>query len=843
MDDALTLSASRTFPGGGEMARAVNALDWSATPLGPMAQWAPAIRTAVSICLNSQFQIMVLPGPDLVYIYNDAAIPIFGCKHPSALGQRVADVWPEAWDAIGPVLTSVLASGRAVRQDDWQMVLNRSGYAEEAYFTLSYSPILCEAGQAVGVFVALMETSGRVLAERRQRTLGELATQVALRHAGEQTLDPVRIALAANPYDLPLTALYVATPDAGYATQVFCTGLREGCAGAPKHLAWPGADDGGHPLSPLANVSEPVLFDGAALLHPGDCLGGWPEGPRQVLALPFTAPGHAGPHAFLLVGVNPRAPLDADYRHFIDTIAGLVATAVAGVAATAAERRLERQVAVARNDLASVLERTSDAFISLDHELRVVSLNEAGAIELGAGKQDVIGRPLVELVGDLAGSTLERAMHATLAGGGPVTVEQLHATSARWFNVRCFPAPHGLIVFANEITERKQAEQVMLTAKLELERRVEVGSAELRNANELLAAVFDRAPGGIAITSTDGRFVRANPAYQALVGLTEAQLARRGIADLAIPGDYLPAAAQLEALRDGGPDSCQMQLRFRRSDGSAIWVDNFVSMIRDEQRRPRYFVHIANDITERQRGETERAAAQRELKVLYERLQTVREAERTALAREVHDQLGQILSAAKIDVKLLEDDIRLHGAALPLDKIIDELGSACATLDRAMQLVRDIATELRAPELDGLGVYAAIEWHARDFERRTRIKVDVDLAAGQPQPRPPAAEALLRIFQEAMTNVLRHAHASQVWVSVERRAGAVLLRVRDDGAGIARQWPRSAHSLGITGMRERAVLASGRLMVGPLRPRGTLVSALIPLHPAAALPAHPERTP
>jgi signal transduction histidine kinase len=196
----------------------------------------------------------------------------------------------------------------------------------------------------------------------------------------------------------------------------------------------------------------------------------------------------------------------------------------------------------------------------------------------------------------------------------------------------------------------------------------------------------------------------------------------------------------------------------------------------------------------------------------------------------VHDQLGQTLSAAKIDLKLLEDDIRQLGAALAPDKVIGELQSACATLDRAMQLVRDIATELRAPELDGQGLYAAIDWHARDFERRTRIRIHLEQAAGLEQPERPAAEALLRIFQESLTNVVRHAHASTVWVSVERRAGALLLRVRDDGAGIARQRARTVRSLGITGMQERAALVRGRLRVGPVKPNGTLVSALIPMN-------------
>ena len=1217
------------------MVRAVHAKDWSATLLGPVSGWPASIRTAVGISLNSNFQISVLSSSDLVYIYNDATIPIFGDKHPWALGRRVADVWPEAWPTIGPMLTSVLESGKATRHDDLLLVLNRTGFTEECYFTFSYSPIRADAHTTDGVFVTAMETTRRVLAERRQRTLNDLATQVALRRGDERTLELVRDSLAANAFDVPLSALYLAEPGAEFAEQVFCTGLHHGCAGIVKRIPWSGA--GAHRLSRLAQSSAPQMHDYDCLLADSDSCGVWPEAPRQVLALPLMGSGGAAPRGFLLVALNPRAPLDAEYRQFIDTVGGLVATAVAGIDAIAAERRrteamaeldrsksqffanashelrtpvtlilgplaelleqsetelapgvrdylelahrnarrlhklvnaimdfasieagrlpmllepvdlgaltaqiaslfrsaieaaglslsvhcslpagavlvdrdmwetvvlnllsnaykftpggrielelgaaagvlrltvrdtgigiagdeltrvferfyrggrlagrhiegsgiglalvrellrlhggdiavdsalgagtvftvtlpcrpagaaappaapptrvhqddlggaaapagvasgfdlpsdgakirvvvvdnnadivhyigrilrdscvvesahdaasglaavraanpdlvlvdvmmpgadglelvrairadpairtvsvivmsaragadarldalaagadeylgkpfsgrdlvarvsshvrmarirrraieqeieLTRQVEVARQDLASVLERTSDSFLSLDGELRVIALNQAAASELGAARQQLIGRALLELVPDLAGSELERTMRATLAGGQPHSVERFHRQSARWFNVRCFPAPQGLLLFANDISARKAAELVLFGAQLELEHQVELRTEQLRQANRLLAAVFDRAPGGIALTDTHGNFVRANPAYQALVGYSEAALIGCSIADLTEPEDYPPAVAQVGALLDGDVESCQWEVRFRRADGSVIWAHNFLSLIEDEQGRPRYLVQIATDITERKRVEQESRAARIELNVLYDRLQTVREAERTALAREVHDQLGQTLSAAKIDLKLLEDDIRLNRAALAGDKIIPELQSACATLDRAMQLVRDIATELRAPELDGQGLYAAIDWHARDFERRTRIRIHVELAARLEQPARTAAEALLRIFQEAITNVLRHAHAANVWVSIERRADRLLMRVRDDGAGIARQRARTVRSLGITGMHERAALAKGRLTVGPLQPRGTLVSALIPM--------------
>lgn len=371
-------------------------------------------------------------------------------------------------------------------------------------------------------------------------------------------------------------------------------------------------------------------------------------------------------------------------------------------------------------------------------------------------------------------------------------------------------------------------------------RRVASRTQALRTASKLLSAVFDRAPGAIAITDIDGRFVRANAAYQRLVGYAENELVGRSMQELADPEDDARKQALLQELRDGRRTSFELEMRYVRRDGWVIWVSNFVSVIDDEQRRPRYFVKITQDITDRKRAEREILASRNALSALYDRLQSVRETERVALAREVHDQLGQILSAAKIDIKLLEDDLRPKDTVLSRRKISTELRSARRTLDKAIQLVRQIATELRAPDIEDQGLHAAIAWHVRDFERRTKIRCHLVLPAGAPEPAGEAASALFRIFQEAMTNVLRHAKASQVWISVTHRKHAVLLRVRDDGAGISRKHARSAHSIGLVGMRERASLVEGRLLIGPARGGGTLVSAKIPI--TAAEPHEGSRT-
>ncbi|MGZ5198339.1 MAG: PAS domain-containing protein [Telluria sp.] len=838
---------SIAFPGEGEMVRAVNEKDWSRTLLGPQTQWPEAIRSAVALCLNSEFQLVVLVGPGLVYIYNDASIRIFGNKHPAALGRRVQDVWPEAWETLGPLLKGVLETGLPCRNDDQLLGLNRAGFAEECYFTSSFSPIHTGPGTIGGVFVAVLETTRRVLSERRQCCLGDLATRLAQHRGAHGSLDLVREALASNPYDFPMAALYLT--EGASARQVLCSGLRAGGERIPQVVDWPGADGGNaivHPLAQLALSGEPALLDAAIVLDENDCCGVWPELPRQLLAVPLMLGGSASPRGFLLVALNPRVQFDENYRRFIHTTVGLVATAVASVDAYEAEQRriatlaeldrsrsqfsaLHAEVAAIRDDFAQVIEGTNDAFVSYDRQLRIRSLNGAAAKAFGDSPARLIGRSCFDAVPELAGTALGDALLETAARGRATRAEYYDRALDCWYDVRVLPAPYGSIVFGTDITERKLAEQAMLDANVILEHRVQARTRDLLEANRLVAAVFDRAPGGIAITSVDGVFVRTNAAYASMLGYADAELVGRTLAGLVNPVDYRAAAPALLRLLSGELSFHETEMRFHRKSGEAIWVLSFLSVVEGGPGHPLFFVHVAKDVTRRRELEAERRAEQDELKILYRRLETVREAERTALAREVHDQLGQTLSATKIDLRLLEDAMLAPGQALAPAEVARELRSASATLDRALQIVRHIATELRAPALDGQGLYAALEWHARDFQQRTRILARLELGEGLPRPVRAVAEALLRIFQEALTNVLRHAHAGEVQATLERRGTRLLLRVRDDGVGIARARGAGGRSLGLTGMRERAVLVQGRLLVGPLRSGGTLVSALVPI--------------
>ena len=177
MTDALDRGAvDALFAGPGEVRALCRELDWAGTPLGPVEDWPQSLRTSVSICLASGFPMMVMWGPDLVQIYNDAFPPVLHDKHPAALGQRARDCWPELWELIGPMYRSVLDTGQAVFWEDQLFQPRRRGYVEEAYFTFSYSAIPDGSQRPAGIFVTCIETTAHVLSRAERQSAVREAT-------------------------------------------------------------------------------------------------------------------------------------------------------------------------------------------------------------------------------------------------------------------------------------------------------------------------------------------------------------------------------------------------------------------------------------------------------------------------------------------------------------------------------------------------------------------------------------------------------------------------------------------------------------------------------------------
>src|SRR4051794_24044551 len=222
--------------GGGKMGALMRALDWSHTQLGTPEDWPQSLRTSVSICLDCHFPILVWWGPELVMLYNDDYRPMLGGKHPASLGQRGRECWPEIWHIIGPMLEFVLSSGQATRSEDLLLLLESNGYPEERYFSFSYSPIQDETGGVGGVFTPVTETTGKVIGERRLRTVLDLAA----RARGARDFDlACRLAaetLEENPFDLPFALLYQIAPETDRARLVATAGIAVRSAASPEAI-------------------------------------------------------------------------------------------------------------------------------------------------------------------------------------------------------------------------------------------------------------------------------------------------------------------------------------------------------------------------------------------------------------------------------------------------------------------------------------------------------------------------------------------------------------------------------------------------------------------------------
>src|SRR4051794_18103734 len=186
------------FQGTSTMAALMRGTDWTRTPLGHPDDWSEPLRTAVSVCLESRFPIVLWWGPELTLLYNDAYLPALGGKHPASLGMPGQRVWAEIWPTIGPMLDGVMTRGDATWSDDLPLFIDRRGFIEECYFTFSYSPIRAGDGSVGGVFCAVNETTARVRAERRLALFRDLSSIVSDDPAEAATLAVARIAAEAN---------------------------------------------------------------------------------------------------------------------------------------------------------------------------------------------------------------------------------------------------------------------------------------------------------------------------------------------------------------------------------------------------------------------------------------------------------------------------------------------------------------------------------------------------------------------------------------------------------------------------------------------------------------------
>jgi len=354
----------------------------------------------------------------------------------------------------------------------------------------------------------------------------------------------------------------------------------------------------------------------------------------------------------------------------------------------------------------------------------------------------------------------------------------------------------------------------------------------LSGPEQRYSLLFQQSLSGIYTTTVEGRILDCNDAMARMLGYgSRANLMSRPASDLYFATverrDFLRRLRRIGKLVNA-------ECRLKRKDGTPIFVLENVSLLSDENGKPRTIHGNMVDITDRKRAEEALRESEQvyrtltnELRRLADRQEAVREGERARIARELHDEFGQALTALNMDLHWLaartqEDKAEFCSRITAMTLLV---GETAESLHR-------ICADLRPTVLDDFGLIAALEWEAREFQSRTGIRCSVRLPRKSRCPLPKEqATAVFRIFQASLTNVGRHAHASEANVTLTIRNGLLTLSVSDNGKGISSRAISDANSLGLMGMRERALAWGGRLYVSGARAKGTMVTLRMPVSP------------
>jgi hypothetical protein len=239
--------AGKWLVGPGEMADSIRSFDWSKTPLGPSDGWSPALCTTVGLVVANRFPMLLWWGPEYTSLYNDAYIPVLGRKHPPALGLPVRECWSEIWDILKPLIDTPFNGGPSTWIEDFQLYLQRSGFTEEAHFTVAYSPVADSTTSSGigGVLATVHEISEKVVAQRRVAILRDLAVEAA-ETTVEETCRVAMQALARHNKDIPFALLYLVDADGQHARLAGTAGTEPGKSVSPAVVSLDplGKDDG-----------------------------------------------------------------------------------------------------------------------------------------------------------------------------------------------------------------------------------------------------------------------------------------------------------------------------------------------------------------------------------------------------------------------------------------------------------------------------------------------------------------------------------------------------------------------------------------------------------------------
>jgi signal transduction histidine kinase len=476
--------------------------------------------------------------------------------------------------------------------------------------------------------------------------------------------------------------------------------------------------------------------------------------------------------------------------------------------------------------------------------MRLVAYNPAAESVARRSLADFLGASLPQIVPYARGGELEKLLSSVARDGQVREAVVLRSRDpldpTRALSMKAFPLPRGRVgIAAEDITQRTLARRLRDCEQHILE-RIAAG-ADLPEVLECLVLLVEEyAPPSIAsilLLDPDGRRIRHGAAPHVPEGYVRAidgsligpragscgTAAFLGRPVFVSDTETDPLWADYRALaREHALRAC-WSTPILSLDGRALGT---LALYFREPRAPapehRTLIERATHIA----GiALQRGALEGQLRELSAHVEAEREDERTGIAREIHDELGQALTALKMDLAFIAR--RTAADLLPREALLEKVRSLSIMTDEVIEQVRRISAELRPGVLDDLGLLAAFEWEAQEFQRRTGTACQVRSNLGDERVDPTISTAFFRILQEALTNVARHADATHVEVRLEREGGSLCLQVSDDGKGIASEAKRNVRSLGLLGIRERAHRLGGHAIIAGSPGEGTSVTVKV----------------
>lgn len=377
--------------------------------------------------------------------------------------------------------------------------------------------------------------------------------------------------------------------------------------------------------------------------------------------------------------------------------------------------------------------------------------------------------------------------------------------------------------FSNSFLTLPDENRITLSIVKEISERKK-SEIELRESESKYKMLFNNANDAVFVTQLSdeksyGDFIEVNEVACSRLGYTKEEFLQLSPSAIVSQKNIEDFNLNMERLLKEGHVIYDLVHRAKDKKLIPVEINSHLFIYNDKPT----VLSIARDITERKQAEEKLRRTSRLLRELATHLQSVREEERTMIAQEIHDELGQVLTALKIQISLLAN--KLNDDQKPLKQKINSLSDM---IDASVESVQKISAKLRPGILDELGLIAAIEWQSEEFEKLTNVKCSLVLPKEELVLGKDKSTAIFRIFQEALTNIARHSQASKAQISLLNFQSNILLEIQDNGKGITQDQIKDFKSLGIHGMEERALVFGGQVSIEGIVGKGTKVKVEIP---------------